>query len=440
MAEIINMMKYEYYKESGVNWLEKIPASWEVKRIKSLSQVKRGSSPRPIDAPKYFSDNGEYSWVRIADVTANEHYLNYTKEKLSKLGSSLSVKLRPKDIFLSIAGSVGKPMIANINCCIHDGFVYFPNLKCNIEFIYRVFEAGQLFNGLGKYGTQLNLNTDTVGGVSIALPPTEEQTAIVNFLDEKTTQIDQAIAIKVQQVELLKERKQIIIQQAVTLGLNSHVAMKKSTVEWIDQIPEHWEIRRSKFLFTQRKEKAWKDDVQLSATQAYGVIPQEEYEARTGKTVVKIQLHLDKRKHVEKDDFVISMRSFQGGLERAWSRGCIRSSYIILKPLEDIDPAFYGYLLKLPSYIKALQRTASFIRDGQDLNFENFSKVDLFIPPLEEQQAIAKYIKQLMTSSEDGIELLKQQIEKLKEYKTTLINSAVTGKIKVPDINQPVLA
>ena len=92
---------------------------------------------------------------------------------------------------------------------------------------------------------------------------------------------------------------------------------------------------------------------------------------------MKIQFHLEKRKHVEKDDFVISMRSFQGGLERAWSRGCIRSSYVILKPLQNIDANFYAYLLKLPSYIKALQRTASFIRDGQDLNFNNFSLTNL---------------------------------------------------------------
>ena len=185
------------------------------------------------------------------------------------------------------------------------------------------------------------------------------------------------------------------------------------------------------FLFTQRKEKAWKDDVQLSATQAYGVIPQDEYEEKVGRKVVKIQFHLDKRKHVEPDDFVISMRSFQGGLERAWARGCIRSSYIILKPLEDIDTDFYSYLLKLPRYIKALQKTASFIRDGQDLNFENFSKVDLFIPPLEEQTEITAFIVQQTTLAEKTVELYQQQIEKLKEYKTTLINSAVTGKIKI---------
>lgn len=288
MVSVAELPKYDAYRDSGVEWIERIPLNWEVRRIKSLCQVRRGASPRPIDSPRYFSENGEFSWVRIADVTASEHYLVDTKEKLSKLGSSLSVKIYPGEIFLSIAGSVGKPMIANIQCCIHDGFVYFKNLGCDTEFLYRIFESGQLFGGLGKHGTQLNLNTDTVGGIYIPLPSYEEQLNIVEFLDKKTTQIDEAITIKERQIALLKERKQIIIQKAVTQGLDPNVPMKDSGVDWIGKIPAHWEVRRSKFLFAQRKERAWKDDVQLSATQAYGVIPQDQYEELTGKRVVKI--------------------------------------------------------------------------------------------------------------------------------------------------------
>ncbi|MAQ01685.1 MAG: restriction endonuclease subunit S [Alteromonadaceae bacterium] len=291
--------------------------------------------------------------------------------------------------------------------------------------------ANYLVSSKGVGTIQRNLYWPQLKRALVFLPPTEEQYLIAAFLDKKTDQIDEAIAIKEQQISLLKERKQIIIQQAVTQGLDPNVPMKDSGVDWIGKVPAHWEVRRSKFVFTQRKERAWKDDVQLSATQAYGVIPQDQYEELTGKRVVKIQFHLDKRKHVEKDDFVISMRSFQGGLERAWSQGCIRSSYVVLRAVEEIDPSFYGYLLKLPSYIAALQQTASFIRDGQDLNFDNFSKVDLFIPPIEEQKEIANYVSAFMKSSDEGIELLFAQIEKLKEYKTSLINSAVTGKIKI---------
>lgn len=221
---------------------------------------------------------------------------------------------------------------------------------------------------------------------TVWFPPSNEQDAIAAFLDDKCAKIDRAVKIKEDQIALLRERRQIIIQDAVTRGLNPGAPMKDSGIDWIGRIPLHWEVRRSKFLFTQRKEFARKDDIQLSATQSYGVIPQDEYEELVGRRVVKIQTNLEKRKHVELDDFVISMRSFQGGLERAWATGCIRSSYIILRPLEEICSTFFGYLFKSHRYIKALQTTASFIRDGQDLNFENFAMVDLFLPPIGEQR------------------------------------------------------
>lgn len=266
---------------------------------------------------------------------------------------------------------------------------------------------------------------------SLPIPPQPEQTAIAHFLDQKTTQINQAISIKEKQITLLKERKQILIQDVITRGLNPNIPKCDSRVEWLGKIPGHWEIRRSKFLFTQRTERARPDDIQLSATQAYGVISQEEYENIIGRRVVKIQFHLDKRKHVELDDFVISMRSFQGGLERAWDSGCIRSSYIVLRPLDEIDADYFGYLFKSKKYIGALQSTGNFIRDGQDLNFNNFSLVDLIIPPLGEQREIAEFIKKQAVLMSEAIDGCVNQIEKLKEYKITLINSAVTGKIKV---------
>jgi type I restriction enzyme S subunit len=262
-------------------------------------------------------------------------------------------------------------------------------------------------------------------------PPEQEQDAIVAFLDEKCAKVDEAVRIKAEQIALLRERRQILIQQAVTRGLDPSAPMKDSGIDWIGHIPAHWEVRRSKYVFTQRKELARKDDIQLSATQSYGVIPQEKFEEIVGRRVVRIQTNLEKRKHVELDDFVISMRSFQGGLERAFARGCIRSSYVILQALEPISPDFFGYLFKSPRYIKALQATGSFIRDGQDLSFDNFSKVDLFLPPIDEQADIAAHILAGCEKIDTGIAIKEDQIAALKEYKTSLINAAVTGKIKV---------
>lgn len=427
MESLALMPKYESYKESGAEWLGDIPDSWELLSNKHIFTLKkklvgkrsadydllsltlRGIIKRDMDNPegKFPAEFNTYQEVNCGDFVF----------------CLFDVEETPRTVGLSSYDGMitGAYTVFQTNAGFDNKFLYYFYL--NLDSTKRL---KPLYRGLRN-----TIPKDSFMSFKTFVPLLGQQTLIASFLDKKTTQINDAITIKEQQINLLKERKQIIIQQAVTQGLDPNVLMKDSGVDWIGKIPAHWEVRRSKFVFTQRKERAWKDDVQLSATQAYGVIPQDQYEELTGKRVVKIQLHLDKRKHVEKDDFVISMRSFQGGLERAWSQGCIRSSYVVLRALDEIDPSFYGYLLKLPSYIAALQQTASFIRDGQDLNFDNFSKVDLFIPPIEEQKEIANYVSAFMKFSDEGIELLLAQIEKLKEYKTSLINSAVTGKIKI---------
>jgi type I restriction enzyme S subunit len=156
-----------------------------------------------------------------------------------------------------------------------------------------------------------------------------EQAAIVRFLDWATGRLERAIRAKRKVIALLNEQKQAIIHRAVTRGLDPSVPLKPSGVPWLGDIPQHWDVVRSRRFFSARKELALPDDVQLSATQAYGVIPQDEFERRVGRRVVKIFMHLEKRKHVEREDFVMSMRSFQGGLERAWTSGAIRSSYVV---------------------------------------------------------------------------------------------------------------
>lgn len=215
--------------------------------------------------------------------------------------------------------------------------------------------------------------------------------------------------------------------------LKPYPAMKDSGVEWLGEVPEHWEVRRSKQTFTQRKELARPEDIQLSATQAYGAIAQDDYEQRVGRKVVKVFLHLEKRRHVEMDDFVISMRSFQGGLERAWVSGCIRSSYVVLRPIAEVDVGFFSYLFKSRGYIGALQSTADFIRDGQDLNFANFCGVDLPVPPLEEQRRIADSLQEALDDASRVMTRAEREIELLNEYRTRLIADVVTGKLDVRD-------
>jgi type I restriction enzyme S subunit len=156
------------------------------------------------------------------------------------------------------------------------------------------------------------------------------------------------------------------------------------------------------------------------------VIPQADFERAVGRKVTRILQHLEKRRHVEVDDFVISMRSFQGGLERAWASGCIRSSYVVLRPTAPLVVGYYAYLFKSNGYIRALQSTASFIRDGQDLNFSNFCEVDLPCPPRSEQSAIARVLDHADRRIGRYIRTKQKLVKLVEEQKQALIHRAVT--------------
>jgi len=278
---------------------------------------------------------------------------------------------------------------------------------------------------------QWDLSLDGMRRVPVLVPPLDEQSAIVRFLDHADRRIRRYIRAKQKLIRLLEEQKQAIIHRAVTRGLDPNARLKPSGVEWLGEVPEHWGIVRSKRLFIPRQELARPGDVQLSATQAFGVIPQDEYERRVSRRIVKIFRHLEKRRHVDLDDFVISMRSFQGGLERAWASGCIRSSYIVLRPSERVNIDFFAFLFKSAGYVGALQATANFIRDGQDLNFENFCAVDLPRPPIDEQGQIAQAISRAIQGTLRLLESTRKEIDLVLEYRTRLIADVVTGKLDV---------
>lgn len=423
--------RYDAYKDSGVEWLGDIPQDWGILPLKYLATVQTGNTPSKT-SPLNFSTSEGTPWVKPDEL--NEFVkIHSTKEFITAKGISEARVIPANSVLVCCIGTIGKMGVSGtilttnqqINSLIFGKYTHFDYAK------YVVFTSKPQHERLANGNVVSILNASSQKTIKLPVPPLPEQTAIANFLDQKTAEIDQAIALKTELIERLKEYKQITIQHAVTRGLDPNATMKASGVEWIGDIPAHWEISRSKYVFAQRIERSRKDDVQLSATQAYGVIPQDEYEKIIGRKVVKISLHLDKRKRVHIDDFVISMRSFQGGLERAWASGCIRSSYVVLKAVRQINTDFFAYLFKIPKYIKALQSTGSFIRDGQDLNFENFSKIDLFIPPSHEQEAIVAMLNAKLPTINIAIDQAQQQIDKLSEYKTVLINAAVTGKIKV---------
>lgn len=207
--------------------------------------------------------------------------------------------------------------------------------------------------------------------------------------------------------------------------------MKDSGIEWIGEIPEGWRTINPKALFTQRKDKAQKGERQLTSSQQYGILYQDDYMELTGSKVVTVEKDFDILKHVEAGDFVISMRSFQGGLEYSTKSGAISSAYVMLVPnLELVYPRFYRWLLKSSVYIDALQRTTNMVRDGQAMRYSNFAQVRLFALPLDEQKSRADFLDLECSSIDKILFKTRSSIEEYKKLKQAVITQAVTKGVR----------
>ena len=204
--------------------------------------------------------------------------------------------------------------------------------------------------------------------------------------------------------------------------------MKDSGIEWIGQIPKGWELRRAKTLFTQRNSKGNGIEVLLSPTQKYGVVPQSQLE---GVVQVKEDTDLQMFKTVHKGDFVISLRSFQGGFEYSEYEGVVSPAYQVFYPIKPICDRFYKYLFKAGCFINEMNSHTMSLRDGKNIAFDDFGNTYIPYPPIEEQIAIADYLdEQAQKMDKLSIELQKQ-LDSLDRYKQSLVFECVTGKREV---------
>jgi type I restriction enzyme S subunit len=201
---------------------------------------------------------------------------------------------------------------------------------------------------------------------------------------------------------------------------------KRTHSEWLIFIPEHWDMGQSRRRFRLRNEPAKEGDEQLTASQKHGIIRQAEFIESEGRRVVEVIKGQEILKHVEPGDFVISMRSFQGGLEYSRVMGCISSAYVMLAPVKQVNPAFFTWLFKSQPYIQALQSTTNLVRDGQALRFSNFCQVDIPIVPGDEQLAIASFLDRETAKIDALIAEQQRLIELLQEKRQAVISHAVT--------------
>ena len=433
------MKQYKTYKDSGVQWLGEIPTHWDVKRLKSV--ISSHFSGCWGEDAKH--DNFDRLCIRIADFDFDSQtisdsattYRNYTEKQIQ------SCSLNNNDLLLEKSGGgdktpVGREkkykkqnesedLFANFCECLRVRYNQSPHY---IAYLLKVVYLKTMMRQFYKQTTGLqNIDIPDYLGMKIILPPLEEQEEIVRYLDEKTAEIDDLVAQVEREIELLKEYKQAEIARVVTKGLNPNAPMKPSGISWIGEMPIHWSKRKIKYTFKERSEKNHPDEPVLCATQSQGVIPQAMYDNR----VVVVNKGFENLKFVKVGDFVISLRSFQGGIEYAYYQGIISAAYTIITPNDNIDVGYARLLMKSHSFIQLLKTCVTGIREGQNINYDLLKNKFIPIPPLAEQKEIVDYIDHKTTEIDRLVVELTYQVEYLKEYKQRLIADVVTGKINV---------
>lgn len=409
--------KYDAYKDSGVQWLGNIPNDWGIKRLKFLSSIKTGDKNTEDK-----NDEGIYPFFVRSQIPEKINTYSFDGEAILTAGDGAGVG----KVYHYINGKFD----------YHQRVYKFSNFKSVIgKFIY-YYLLSNFYNvailGTAK-STVDSLRLPLIQDFNITYPTDVlSQKKITDFLDTKIIQIDQAIAIKEQQIALLNERKQIVIQQAVTKGLDPNVKMKDSGVEWIGQIPEHWEVFANRAIFSERNESG-RDGLPLLSVSIHTGVSDEEMDEDTNvQGRVKIE---DKSKYilVKKGDIAFNMmRAWQGAIGAVSLDGMVSPAYIVAKPTERIDANFFEYQYRCPEFIQQMGRYSKGITDFRKrLYWDGFKQLSTIVPPISEQLKIIEFIKALNIQIETVVSVKTQQIQKLKEYKTTLINDAVTGKIKV---------
>lgn len=413
-------------KDSRIEWIGQIPSTWRINKGKYFISLLNKPARETDEIITCFRD-GEVTLRSNRREDGFTVSLTETGYQGIDVGDLIVHGMDGFAGAIGISDSRGKatPVLNVLNT---------TECKKYIMYLMRSMAYCGLFLSLstGIRVRTCDTNWKKLREIDYLLPDLLEQQNIANFLDAKCAEID-ALAADIQtQIDTLEQYKRSVITEAITKGLNPDVEMACHQISWIEQMPAHWKIIPSKYLFHNSEKRKCEGDQQLTASQKHGIITQQEYMERENSKIVFANQGLENWKHVEPYDFVISLRSFQGGLEMSETTGCITWHYVVLKANKPICPRFYKWLFKSSAYINALQGTCNFIRDGQDLRFSNFAQVPLYEPPLSEQEDIASYLDMKCSQIDSISDQKKEQLTVLEAYKKSLIYEYVTGKKEVP--------
>lgn len=416
-------MKYEEYKDSGVEWIGEVPSHWEVMRFKDFTSLQttasdnmnkigleniEGKTGRFIESDSEFEGNG---------IAFN-------------IGDVVYGKLRPYLQKVWIATFSGN--------AVGDFFVFRPKDNCYNQYLfYCMLSDGftSMCNGSTVGAKMPRVSSDFIRSLHYYLPPLSEQQAIATYLDEKCEEVNCAIDVQKKKIELLNELKQTIITDAVTKGLNPNAPMKDSGVEWIGKVPEHWKVMKTSLAFTHigsgttpstSKNEYYEDDGDFwlqTGDLTDGIITD------TSKKVSKIAIRECNLKFYPTNSVVIAMYGATIGKMGLLQIECATNQACCVLPSNNHIDAKFTFYFFLSAKTDLL---ISAIGGGQpNISQDVIKKTKMIVPPLSEQQTIANYLDEECTKIDVQISNANHRIELLNELKQSIITEAVTGKIKI---------
>ena len=437
---------YPTYKDSGVEWLGQVPAHWNVRKLRDLARIESGHTPSRQHPEYWVDDECVIPWFTLADVgylrDPQNTRVSTTSQRISPRGMENSAaRLLPSDtVILSRTASVGFSGITTVPLAVSQDFAAWicgPELR-PAYLLLCLRAMRQEFRRLMMGSTHQTIYMPDIIAFRVPVPPIFEQTAIAAFLDHETAKIDALVAEQQRLVELLKEKRQAIISHAVTKGLNPDVPMKDSGVEWLGEVPEHWDTCCIKHYCA-----SITDGAHISPTTEGGVVP-----FVSTKDVVNESIDFDGCLRTTSESFEYMQKtgcrplhgdvlfSKDGTIGRTAvvdddREFAVASSLIILRPRRNaLVPRFLSRLCQSSGVVWQVE---SFVKGAglPRLSIQNLLKVVGCFPPVKEQSAIAAFLDREATTIDTLTAEAERAIALLQERRTALISAAVTGQIDV---------
>lgn len=428
---MVKYKPYEKYKDSGVEWIGEVPDHWKKTSFSRLvDSVQNGTTATQV------GEETPYPVTRIETISAGK--INFNKVGyVEKFPGIEKYRLEHGDILLSHINSleyVGNCAIYNAGKKLYSGMNLLrikPQENVDGSWLYQLITSyffNQTVRSISKPAiNQVSVPIGRLKQISTPLPPYTEQQAIANFLDHKTSEIDSLIDDKEKLITLLQEYRQSVISEAVTKGLNPDVKMKDSGIEWIGEIPEHWETLRLKYAANLVNEKATADDLDKP------YIGLENIQSWTGLYSLSEDANSDEG--TTSNLFAPGMVLF--GKLRPYLAKCVKVNFsgrcstelLTLKP-NKVRSDYLHYLLLTDSFISEVD-SSTYGAKMPRANWSIISNLKIAIPPQPEQDEITDYLDRKTSEIDTLISGIQGSIEQLKAYRQSLISEAVTGKIDV---------